>query len=525
MEVTWSQFPALLLAAGLLYEVAVARVRRSRAPAGPDQLPLLSWLVRPWTVWAGLNLLFRARTEDGFNNHRTFPFFANMWRERETWAEAGERLAACEGLGAWAALALCGAALAGYVAHRCAALPPAAGHRALLMVLVGLAALLPALMALVPAGPRRALDNPDGPLSPWFETGGTMLHAMPFVKSTDHFLRNFEAIQPRLEISIHGLSHPPLATLTLDWLGQLTGARGERDTVREDRFRYALALTVFSALGVLAAYLFGSWWSADRRVGLITAALWMAKPAALAHNTFAQDGVYSVFFITALALAWRVVTRPTRAWGGAVALGAAFALTTQLSYSWCILTSIFAAFALWHGVRTHWSRLDWLARLVAPLAVLAVLLGLFLYKYRLDYLATYFTSSFYVAGFYTFANAYQWTMALVGGQLAILLMLGAITASWFVARVLPAWWRERAKSPAAAFALIALVFYFIPILVGPPCLKMETERCWSWLTVLPLAGVAQAAAARADAPRVLVWLLMAGLLPYLGSRLFICYLS
>ena len=97
--------------------------------------------------------------------------------------------------------------------------------------------------------------------------------------------------------------------------------------------------------------------------------------------------------------------------------------------------------------------------------------------------------------------------------------------SWFVARVLPGWWRERARSPAAAFALIVLGFYLIPILVGPACLKMETERCWSWITVLPLAGVAQAVAARADGPRVLVWLLAAGLLPYLGSRLFICYLS
>lgn len=524
MELTWFQFPVLLLAAGLLFEVGLA-LRRCGSPAAVDRLPLLRWLVRPWTCWAALNLLFRARHEDGFNNHRTFPFFANMWRERETWMEAGERLAACEGLGGWVALALCGSALAGLLAYWCATLPQLAAHRAALAALVGMAALLPALMALVPAGPRRALDHPDGPLSPWFETGGTMLHAMPFVKSTDHFLRNFEAIQPRLEISIHGLSHPPLATLTLDWLGQLTGARGERDSVRQDRLRYALALTLFSALGVLAAYLFGAWWTADRRAGLITAVLWMAKPAALAHNTFAQDGVYTVFFIAGLALSWRVTTRPARSWGLAVGLGVVFALTTQLSYSWCILTSLFAAFALWHGIRTRWSRLDWLVRLLAPLVVLAALLGLFLRAYRLDYLAIYFTSSFYVASFYTFANAYQWIMALVGGQLAILVMLGAITASWFVARVLPGWWRERTRSPAAAFALIVLGVYLIPILVGPACLKMETERCWSWITVLPLAGVAQAVAARADAPRVLVWLLAAGLLPYLGARLFICFLS
>lgn len=525
MELTWFQFPVLLLVAGLLFEAARA-LRRRRGPAGPaDQLPLLPWLVRPWTAWAALNVLFRWRHADGFNNHRTFPFFANMWRERETWAEAGERLAGCEGLAGWVGLALGGCALAGWAAHRCAALLPQAGHRVAVAGLVALAILLPVLMALVPTGARRVQDRADGPLSPWFETGGTMLYAMPFVKSTDHFLRNFEAIQPRLEISIHGLSHPPLATLSLSWLGRLAGARGERVSVHDDRLRYALALTVFSALGVLTAYLFGAWWAADRRVGLITAALWMAKPAALAHNTFAQDGVYTVFFVTALALSWRVITRPDRSWGQGVVLGVAFAITTQLSYSWCILTSIFAAFALWQGGRAGWSRVDWLARLLVPLTVLAALLGLFLHWYGLDYLAIYFTSSFYVASFYTFANAYQWTMALVGGQLAILVMLGAITASWFVARVLPGWWRERVRSPAAAFALIALGFYLIPILVGPACLKMETERCWSWITVLPLAGVAQAVAARADAPRVLVWLLAAGLLPYLGSRLFICYLS
>ena len=94
VELTWFQFPVLLLVAGLLFEAARV-LRRRRGPAGPaDRLPLLPWLVRPWTAWAALNVLFRWRHADGFIKHRTFPFFANMWRERETWVEAGERLAA-----------------------------------------------------------------------------------------------------------------------------------------------------------------------------------------------------------------------------------------------------------------------------------------------------------------------------------------------------------------------------------------------------------------------------------------------
>ena len=115
-------------------------------------------------------------------------------------------------------------------------------------------------------------------------------------------------------------------------------------------------------------------------------------------------------------------------------------------------------------------------------------------------------------------------MALLGGQLAILLMLGALVASLFCLRVLPEWWRTRGQ-PVSTHGLLVLGLYLVPIVIGPACLKMETERCWSWVTAVALAGVAAHLAGRPDARRLLILIAATNLAAYYGMRLFVLVLS
>ena len=71
----WSA-PALLLLGALLFEVVYFLIRR-RARGGPPWT-VAAWALRPWALWAVFNLVFRLNWDRGFNNRRTFPFFANL---------------------------------------------------------------------------------------------------------------------------------------------------------------------------------------------------------------------------------------------------------------------------------------------------------------------------------------------------------------------------------------------------------------------------------------------------------------
>ena len=44
--------------------------------------------------------------------------------------------------------------------------------------------------------------------------------------------------------------------------------------------------------------------------------------------------------------------------------------------------------------------------------------------------------------------------------------------------------------PRVVLLLTVLGVYLIPIVFGPNCLKMETARCWGWITSVPLAFAA-----------------------------------
>lgn len=512
MAIEWLSFPVLVLCGGIILEIAQLRLRLPR---------LLLWFIRPWTLWAGMNLIFRWQWDHRFNNPVTFPFYGNPWVKNESWSEAIARFADHGTFGIWFLVLLLVSALACYAARKCADAQP---RRWLLAALLVLGFLLPVVFTLVPHGVDNIYENTQGPLAPWFEAGGTMLFCMPFAKTSELYLRDFENIQPRLKISVHGISHPPLASLSLRWIGFLTGAKGLWGTLTTDRLRYAIALTLFSSLGILAVYALAMALFSDRRSALIAAALWMAKPAALSHNTFAQDGVYTVFFVLALVLTWHVVTAERPRWIINLALGFCFAIITQLTFSWCIVTSIFAVFAVIEGRRRNWPRRDWALRLGLPLVVMTAVSAAFCLYYGFDYFEIYQTASEFVDGFYEFENGYQWFMALFGGQLAILLMMGTLVGSWFVVEILPRWLKTKLNS-ASRFGLSVLGIYFIPLLLGPACLKMETDRCWSWVTAIPLVFVAHALASRVDASRLVPLIIATNLAQYLAMRLFVSILS
>ena len=83
-----------------------------------------------------------------------------------------------------------------------------------------------------------------------------MLYTVPFVKDSDDYLRRFREIQPQLRSTIHGLSHPPGASLSLYWIGNALGARGLDIRQPETRLRYTLGLTLFglAMIGSVSVY-------------------------------------------------------------------------------------------------------------------------------------------------------------------------------------------------------------------------------------------------------------------------------
>jgi hypothetical protein len=415
-------------------------------------------------------------------------------------------------------MALLAAAL--WLAHR------AAGRRTIDRRFLGLA--LPLVYVLTVLLSLSVGSLPDGALSrdgrsssllsAW-HAHSTMLYAVPLVRSSRDYLRRFVDIQPRLRTTIHGLSHPPVASLSMYWIGCAAGVKG-MDIRREDvRLRYAIGLTLFSSLGVLAVYLAAAAVGGSRRTGLVASLLWLVSPAALAYLNFSQDGLYAVFFNLALFLVWKTVTAEGRRPWWALALGVDFFCLTVLNYSWCIVTTIFAVFAVWTGASERWRAREYARRVGLPLAVMAVLLGAFLVHYRLDYLRMYAYASRYVAEWYVFRNAYQWTMALIGGQLDLVLMMGSMTASAFLSTA-PSLLRRAARDRGAMFLASILGVYAVPLLLGPPCLKMETSRCWNWVATVPLAlGARTLLAARY--PRTAVTAAVAvSALTYTAMRLF-----
>ncbi len=510
----------LVMAIALAAELVRFAASRIRTDAGTATRILVAF-TRPWLLWSVVNVAYRAGGQI-FNNPVTYPFFANEWRPDTPWPAAARELVVSSAFWFWTAAAWSLGAVTVLVARRTLFSPARTSVSAVLLLLFVLASIHPLTFSCLPYGADDPLQNKGSLLAPWFKTGGTMLYAMPRVKSAGEFMRDFEEIQPHLELSIHGASHPPGAVLSLYALGRLVGAR---ERVADDRLRYAIALSLFSALGVLAMYLLGRDMFSDPRAGLLAAFLWAVKPAALAHNTFAQDGVYSVFFIMALWLAWRVSVAPAVSWPSLVGLGVTFYGLTMLTYSWCIVTTVFALFLFVQSRAELRKSRDLLIRFLVPCCIMGALLVATCAHFDINYFSIFFVASAFVDEWYLFSTFHQWAIALVGGQVEWLVMMGAVAASVFVGAVLPRWFKE-SRLPQARLGLILMACYAVPLLIGPNPLKMETARCWSWVTSVPLAAVAHHLLR--DGATARVWVtaaLVLSLLQYYVMRLAMCYLS
>jgi hypothetical protein len=515
----WSRLfpsvPAFLALAGAGFELAWLAARwRGRLRSSPPMV-FAAWALRPWTLWALFNLFYRWRWDQGFNARRTFPFYALPWQPEETFAEAWTRIAHAPGLPWLGAALLLLAALIGLlvwvVRRNPGRLWPALGGLYLLAIGLHLS------LACLPDGARDEPGRPGSLRAAWNNPGSTMLYAQPLIQNSRDYFCRFQELQPKLRRTIHGLSHPPGASLALRWIGQAAGVKSRDIRNPENRLRYTVGLVAFGALNVFAIFALGRALF-DARAGFLAATLWAAAPAVAAYAPFAQDATYAVFFNLALWLGWQtaVAERRRGVWG--FLLGLDFFVLILMNYSWVLATSLFALFALATGLRNRWALREYGARLVWPLAVMTVVAGAFLAAHRLDYWAIYHYASQYVKQWYPFTGPYQWTMALLGGQIDLWLMLGSVTCSAFVA-ALAGLRRADFAAPRTIYLFIVFGIFALPLLFGPNCLKMEAARCWIWVASLPLAFAADRLL---RAPRLLLYGAPAvSALTYAGLRLFL----
>ncbi|MDD5707328.1 MAG: hypothetical protein PHR35_15500 [Kiritimatiellae bacterium] len=257
----WSSVPFWLLALWLLAETACRLwLRRQRAVgvSWPAWCTLLRWGLRPWGFWSVFSIVWRWNADTSYDhNLRTFPFFANLWQPR---ASVGGRLTALllePETYLWGGLSLGLIGLLAWLAYRLARRdePRRAGvwRQLLLIYLAGFALLL--VSACLPDGPRSRHPGVPGSLTRSWTAHGTVLYAMPRIKSASRFLHDFVEIQPSLRNTIHGLSHPPGGALSLYFIGRLAGVPPMADIRSEPvRLRYLLGLAAFGLLNVFAVY-------------------------------------------------------------------------------------------------------------------------------------------------------------------------------------------------------------------------------------------------------------------------------
>ena len=486
-------FPSVaagLAIAGIGFEILrLLFLKWRRRPPSP-LLRFFTWTLRPWTVWALFNLLYRWGWEPKLNNYKTFPFFANLWVDGESFADSLARIAHSPGLPIWGAVSLV-LLLALLLLLLWVLRHPSTPIWPPLCALYALSIGLHLSLASLPYGAWNGDGVSGSLLIPWNDAGSTMLYAMPQVRSTRDYLERFEHIQPSLKMTVHGLSHPPVASLSLYWIGKLMGVTDKDIHLPGVRLRFAIGLTAAGALNVFVLFWIGRRLF-DTRTGFLAATLWATAPSVSAYITFAQDSVYALFFNLAFLLVWRVVQAERLSsslrWG--TLLGATFFMMVMMNYSWCLMTTLFVLFLLAVRRPTPGTFRETALRACWPLALMTLLTALLLLTYHLDYWAIYRCSSEYVATCYQRLNTpYRWTMALLGGQIDLFLMLGSVTCSAFLAalvRLRP----SRLRDPRVLYLALALALFALPLLFGPKCLKLETSRCWIWMTSLPLAFAA-----------------------------------
>ena len=481
-------FPAALALAGIAFELARLATRRFRRFHNVSAWTFAAWTVRPWTAWAFFNLFYRWRWEAGFNERLTFPFYAIPWAKGESFAEGLRRIWTAPNSFPWLFAALASAAAICALLCWFLRIRPRRAWPSLAL-LVGLAASLHVSIACLPNADWSDPNRTSSIMAAWNRAGSTMLYSVPHVKSSGDYFRRFIEIQPKIRSTIHGLSHPPAASLSLYWIGKAMGLeKGANVRLPDVRLRYSLGLILFGTINACVLFCLGrSLFNAS--AGFLAAALWTTAPSVASYASFAQDSLYAVFFNLSLWLGWQTVTAERRPAVWAVLLGCSFFAMVFLSYSWCLATTMFALFAAFMGWRNRWSLSGWIVRAAAPLAVMSVLSSAVLAWHRLDYWTMYRFANHYVVQWYPFTGPYQWTMALLGGQLDLFLLLGSVACSAFVASAL-GFRRQGHLDPRWTFLAIVLGVFALPLLFGPNCLKMEAARCWIWIASVPLAFAA-----------------------------------
>lgn len=486
-----------LLALCCVVAFAFVAVRRLRP--GSRALPALRlavWCALPTAAFAAVNLLHRL-SGCKFNHPLTYPFYANPYCQRGTGLlEAVRTMAAKPGTLPWLGVAaIAGAAVIAVAVLSLRARTRRAAAAAIAALLVAGFGFTLALHCI----PDGLLDDPErgtrsSLVAPWTDEGSTMLLAVPYMRlGAKRYLWEYRQLQQRMEghSIIHAVSHPPLGSLVVRWIGRQAGARvRDRYHVREteQQIRYALGQTVVSISNLvlvfaLAAALFG------RRTGLLAAVLWTVAPTVSAYASFAPDMNYALVFHLVLLLAWKVSDEPSlrRAlalWGAP--LGAALAVLALMTYSWCIVAAFAAAFAAWDGLARRRPLRDVAARVAVPIAVFALVAGFLVVRYRIDYLENYLYSSKFVSGFYLHIRFVDKVVALLGGQVEWLFLMGPAVCSCFFLGL-----RTVRQDPGGAarlrYAAALFATYALPILLGPACLKHEVARCWVWLLPVPIA--------------------------------------
>ncbi|MBQ3811878.1 MAG: hypothetical protein II839_13790 [Kiritimatiellae bacterium] len=498
-----------VLCAALSVEAVRYAVRRAR-PDGSwaSRLLFAAWFMRPLAAAAAVNLWMRL-VRAAFAERRAYPFYANLWWPRDlSFPDLCRAIRSAEGLWPWLAVAAAAAGAAAGAAWFLRRRNAAPGRRRLVFALVGLYALACVFfvsLASVPNGFFTDRGRRSSLLAAWHDSGSTMLYALPFMrKGGGLYLRQFTEIQPKLDCTIHALSHPPVGSLFIRWIGAAAGVDvNERESYRraDVRLRFALGQTAVSAANAFLVFLFAAALF-DRRTGLFAALLWTVAPSVSGYATFAPDMNYALFFHGGLLFSWLVGTVPSRrrALLCAVPLGLCFAMLVFMNYSWCIATTFFAAFVFAANRRERRGWKDLAVRAVPPLAVMALAAGWVLRHYGLDYLAVYRVSSEYVSGFYHHATKGQMLLALVGGQVEWLVLLGPLACTGFFLFMRES--RRSGEFPLQRlFACVLLAVFALPIVFGPPGLKHEVARCWIWIASVPIALSARRWLSREPAPR------------------------
>lgn len=469
---------------------------------------LASFFWRPVMAVAAVNIWMRM-SDSSMSSRLTYPFYANPWSRNDmSFASRIAGLLSSEWSTAWLALSAILASLAALAATLTARRQRqrrSPNYAIAIPALFVLAFAFFVSLASVPYGFFTGEGQKCSMLANWHESGATMLYALPVINSPGrkqrHYLRDFHKLQGQLEPTIHAASHPPLASLFVRWIGSVAGVDYSDPSAWRDakvRLRFALGQTAVSALNAILVFLIGAAMF-NTNTGLLAAILWLAAPSVSSYATFAPDMNYAIFFHGAILLTWLTATAQDwkRALRFAFPLGLCFSMLVMMTFSWCIATTIFAVAVVAFGIRNRRGACDILLRGAPALAAMALIAGWTILHHHIDYVAIYRNSSGYVASFYHHRSFSEALLALVGGQVEWLSLLGPMACSGFIAAMLqPQSRAPSVKAPAGPrdcdsdgkfFAALLLSVFAVPILFGPPCLKHEVARCWIWMAAVPLA--------------------------------------